>query len=492
MAIKLSRQNLDKLGKAVAVPAYNPAKLTAGIVHFGVGNFHRAHQAVYLDDLFNLGRDHDWGLIGAGVMPADELMRVRLGAQDFLTTVVERDNDRSAARVIAPMVGYLDPANGEATIETLADPRIRIVSLTITEGGYFLDPASGVFNANHPAIVADAVNPTRPRTVFGAILAGLRLRRARGVQPFTVLSCDNITSNGEVTRSAVAGIAGLSDPRDADWVVQTVAFPSAMVDRITPAIGARDIGTMSEIYGVDDQCPVFCETFRQWVIEDYFPAGRPALEMVGVRFVADIGSFELMKLRILNAGHAAIAYPAALLDIEFAHEAMEDADIRMFLAKLMTDEVVSTLPPMEDLDPADYVRKVEARFRNAKIADTIARLTQDGSNRQPKFILPTTLDRLRSGRDVVGLSLVSALWCRYLSGPSESGKPLLVMDVAADRLRAAALEAKQDPSAFLILSGVFGEIAKSEKFQERFSQNLNCLWHIGVRETLRRYIAQSR
>ena len=487
MAIKLSRQNLGTISEAIAVPIYDPAKLTAGIVHFGLGNFHRAHQAVYLDDLFNLGRDHDWGVLGAGVMPSDALMRSKLEAQDYLTTVVEQDNDRSAARVIAPMVGYLNPADRAATIEALADPRIRIVSLTITEGGYFLDPASGGFNPAHPAILADAANPADPQTVFGVILAGLRLRRARGVQPFTVISCDNLAGNGEVTRSVVAGLAGLSDAHDADWVVQNVSFPNAMVDRITPATGAREIGIAAEVHGIYDQCPVFCETFRQWIIEDHFPAGRPALEAVGVRFVKDVRPFELMKLRILNASHAAIAYPAALLDVAFAHEAMEDADIRMFLAKLMTDEVVPTLPPMADLDPADYVLKVEARFRNSKVADTIARLAEDGSNRQPKFILPTTSDRLQSGRDVVGLSLVSALWCRYLSGPSESGKPLRVVDVAAEGLRAAAAEAKRDPSAFLVQSGVFGEIARSEIFQKRFRQNLDCLWHVGIRATLRRY-----
>lgn len=488
MTTKLSLANLETVSKTAGVPAYARSALKAGIVHFGVGNFHRAHQAVYLDALFNAGRDFDWAIVGAGVLPSDEAMRAKLASQDYLTTVVEQDNNRTGAHVTGAMIDYLKPGDVASTVARLADPAIRIVSLTITEGGYFIDPASGVFNPGHPAIAADGENPDDPKTVFGLILAGLKARRAKGIAPFTIMSCDNIPGNGEVTHAAVSGLARLSDPDFADWIDASVAFPNGMVDRITPATGQREIGIVADEYGIEDQWPVFCEEFKQWVLEDKFPQGRPALETVGVQFVSDVAPYEHMKIRILNGGHAAIAYPAALLDIHFVHEAMEDADIRAFLAKLERDEIIPVIPPVPDTDLADYFTLIEKRFSNPKIGDTIPRLAQDGSNRQPKFILPSTADRLRRGEDVVGLSLVSALWCRYCAGTSDSGKPIVFNDASADRLQAAALKAKDDPAAFLALSDIFGEVAASELFRRRFAHALQSLWDRGTRATLRLYL----
>ncbi len=488
MTTKLSLATLDKVQATAAVPSYDRTSLTAGIVHFGVGNFHRAHQAVYLDDLFNSGRDHDWAIIGAGVLPSDEAMRAKLAEQDFLTTVVEQDNNKSAARVTGPMIDYLRPGNAAATIAQLADPAIRIVSLTITEGGYFIDPASGQFNPAHPAIVADSQSPDEPKTVFGLIIAGLKARKAKGLVPFTVMSCDNIPGNGEVTHAAVRGLARLSDPELADWIDANVAFPNGMVDRITPATGPREIGIVASDYAIEDNWPVFCEEFKQWVLEDHFPAGRPALESVGVQFVPDVAPYEHMKIRILNGGHAAIAYPAALMDIHFVHEAMEEPLIQAFLQKLEFEEIIPVIPPVPDTDLNDYYKLVETRLFNPKIGDTIPRLAQDGSNRQPKFILPSTADRLARGEDVVGLSLVSALWCRYFAGTSDSGKAIVFNDASAERLQAAALKAKEEPHAFLALSDIFGEVAKSELFQRRFAHALKTLWEKGTRETLQLYL----
>lgn len=488
MTTKLSLANLDAIKATAAIPAYDRSSLKAGIVHFGVGNFHRAHQAIYLDELFNTGSDHDWAIVGAGVLPSDEAMRAKLEAQDFLTTVVEQDNNKSAARVTAPMIDYLRPGNAAATIAVLADPAIRIVSLTITEGGYFIDPASGVFNPKHPAIVADSQNPGDPKTVFGLIIAGLKARKDEGIVPFTVMSCDNIPGNGEVTHAAVSGLARLSDPAFAEWIETNVAFPNGMVDRITPATGPREVGIVADEYGIDDNWPVFCEEFKQWVLEDHFPAGRPALEKVGVQFVPDVAPYEHMKIRILNGGHAAIAYPAALLDIHFVHEAMEDKTVCAFLAKLEEDEIIPVIPPVPNTDLNAYFKKVESRLFNPKIADTIPRLAQDGSNRQPKFILPTTADRLRRGEDVVGLALVSALWCRYFAGTSDSGTPIAFNDASADRLHAAAIKAKDDPQAFLALSDIFGDVAQSTLFQKRFAHALRTLWDKGTRATLQLYL----
>ncbi|MDR6757588.1 mannitol 2-dehydrogenase [Mycoplana sp. BE70] len=488
MTTKLSLANLEQVKKTAGVPSYSRTALAAGIVHFGVGNFHRAHQAVYLDALFNAGRDHDWAIVGAGVLPSDETMRVKLESQDFLTTVVEQDNNRTGAHVTGAMIDYLKPGDVAAIVARLADPAIRIVSLTITEGGYFIDPASGVFNPAHPAIEADGANPNDPKTVFGLILAGLKARKERGTRPFTVMSCDNIPGNGEVTHAAVSGLARLSDTAFADWIDVNVAFPNGMVDRITPATGPREIGIVKGDYDIEDQWPVFCEEFKQWVLEDKFPLGRPALETVGVQFVPDVAPYEHMKIRILNGGHAAIAYPAALLDIHFVHEAMEDADIRAFLAKLEREEIIPVVPPVPDTDLDDYFKLIERRFSNTKIGDTIPRLAQDGSNRQPKFILPSTADRLRRGEDVVGLSLVSALWCRYFAGTSDSGKNIFFNDASADRLHAAAVKAKDDPTAFLALSDIFGDVAASELFRRRFAKALRMLWEKGTRATLRLYL----
>lgn len=488
MTTKLSLANLEDIAQKAGVPAYDRSALRAGIVHFGIGNFHRAHQAVYLDDLFNLGEDHDWAIVGAGVLPSDAAMRDKLTAQDLLTTVVEQDNNRSGARITGAMIGYLQPGDVAAIVGQLSDPAIRIVSLTITEGGYFIDPASGVFNPAHPAIVADAAAPSAPKTVFGLIAAGLKARRDQGIAPFTVMSCDNIPGNGEVTHAAVTGLARLSDPALADWIDANVAFPNGMVDRITPATGEREIGIVASQYGIDDQWPVFCEEFKQWVLEDRFPQGRPALEKVGVQFVPDVAPYEHMKIRILNGGHAAIAYPAALLDIHFVHEAMEDADIRAFLAKLEHEEIIPVIPPVPDTDLGDYFDLIERRFSNPKIGDTIPRLAQDGSNRQPKFILPSTADRLSWGEDVVGLALVSALWCRYSAGTTDSGKAIAFNDANAERLQAAALKAQDDPDAFLALSDIFGEVAGAALFRRRFAHALRTLYEKGTRETLKLYI----
>lgn len=487
MTDTLSLATLDRIAPRAAVPAYRRDQLKPGILHFGVGNFHRAHQAVYLDQLFNAGEDLDWAILGAGTMPSDAAMREKLGAQDYLTTVVEQDINVMAARVTGVMTGMLPVGDTSAIIAALSDPAIRIVSLTITEGGYFID-AAGAFNPTHPAITADAAAPDAPKTVFGLILAGLKARMAKGIAPFTVMSCDNIPHNGKVTMNAVAGLAALIDPALADWVKANVAFPNSMVDRITPATGNREIDALRDQFGIADSWPVFCEEFKQWVMEDHFPSGRPALEKAGVTFVTDVSPYELMKIRILNGGHAAIAYPAALMDIHFVHEAMENPLIRAFLAKLENDEIIPVVPPVPDTDLKDYYALIERRFSNPKIGDTIPRLAQDGSNRQPKFILPSTADRLAQGLPVTGLALVSALWCRYFEGQSDSGQPIVFNDVHADRLQKAALASQQDPMVFLAEKDIFGAVGEDERFRTAFASNLATLRRHGTAETLRLYL----
>jgi mannitol 2-dehydrogenase len=488
MTIKLSLAALANLPAGVAAPKYRRSDLKAGILHIGVGNFHRAHQAVYLDDLFNSGSDHDWALVGAGVREPDVDMRAKLEAQDWLTTVVEQEATASTVRVTGAMIDFIKPFDVEAMLSRLAAPEIRIVSLTVTEGGYYISPATQRFDPTHPDIVHDAAHANAPKTAFGLIAAGLKRRRAAGVQPFTVMSCDNIPGNGHVTENAVAGLAELSDPELAAWIRANVAFPNSMVDRITPATTDRERAILRDQYGVEDNWPVFCEAFRQWVVEDRFPTGRPALEKVGVTFTGDVAPYELMKIRILNGGHAAIAYPAGLLDIHFVHEAMEDKQIATFLETLEKREILPVVPPPPQVDLEAYRRKVAERFANPKIGDTISRLCLDGSNRQPKFILPTARDRIAAGQGVKGLALVSALWCRYAYGESESGKVIPPNDPSWDRLQAAAKPARDDPRAFLAMKDIFGDLAANATSVAAFSDALRALWTKGVRATLADYL----
>jgi mannitol 2-dehydrogenase len=488
MTVKLSAANLSKLPSNVARPSYDRSNLKGGIVHFGVGNFHRSHQAIYLDALFNAGKDHDFAIVGAGVFDFEKPGREKLREQDWLTTVVEQDAGVMDARVTAAMIDFIEPGDTAAVIAKLADPSTRIVSTTITEGGYFIDPASQKFNPKHPDIVADAANPENPRTVFGLILAGLKKRRAAGVQPFTVMCCDNIPHNGHVTSDAVVGLAKLSDPDFASWIEANVAFPNGMVDRITPATTDRERQILREQFGVEDNWPVFGEPFKQWVLEDNFPAGRPALETVGVQFVEDVSPFELMKIRILNGGHATIAYPGGLLDIHFVHEAMEHSLVRGFLAKLEREEIIPTVPPVPNTDLDDYFQLIDKRFSNPKIGDTIRRLCLDGSNRQPKFIIPTIADRLKAGKSVDGLALESALWCRYCYGTTDSGAVIEPNDPNWARLVETSKTAKHNPQAWLEMEDIYGDVGKSPVFQHAFATALNALWKDGTKTVLERYV----
>ncbi len=488
MTTKLSSANLATLPSPVARPNYRRSALKAGILHFGVGNFHRSHQAIYLDDLFNLGLDHDWALVGAGVFEGEKRGRDILEAQDWLTTVVEQDTGHMQARVTGAMIDFIVPGDTASVAAKLADPAIRIVSMTITEGGYFIDAATGKFDRAHPSIAADGAAPDSPKTVFGLILAGLKRRKAEGTPPFTIMSCDNIPHNGHVTADAVCGLAELSDPAFAAWIHENVAFPNGMVDRITPATTDRERDMLARDFGVADGWPVFCEPFKQWVLEDNFPLGRPALEKVGVQFVKDVSPFELMKIRILNGGHATIAYPAGLLDIHFVHEAMENPLVRGFLSKLEQTEIIPTVPPVPDTDLDDYFTLIDKRFSNPKIGDTIRRLCLDGSNRQPKFIIPTIADRLKAGGDVTGLALELALWCRYCFGTTDSGAVIEPNDPNWDRLVEISKKAKTDPSTWLAMEEIYGAVGRSPIFAERFAHALGALWRDGTATTLQRYI----
>jgi len=481
----LRQDALDDLKGKVAVPAYDRATLTPGIAHIGVGNFHRAHMAHYLDRLMSTGAARDWAIVGGGTRPTDAHMRALLAGQDWLTTVVELDPQGFAARVVGSMVDFAAPDAG-ALVARLADPAVRIVSMTVTEGGYYLNE-DGVFDESHPDIQRNLAVGTAPNTVFGILIAALQARRAAGVAPFTVMSCDNLPENGATARGTVLGLAGSMDTDLAAWIGESVAFPNSMVDCITPRTGELQKTLVRDLFGIDDAAPVVCEPFRQWVLEDRFPNGRPPLEDVGVEFVSDVAPYELMKLRILNGGHAAIAYPSALLGYNFVHDAMADRDIRTWLDTLERREIIPLLAPLPGVDYAGYLETAGRRFANAAVEDTIPRLCQDGSNRQPKFILSSVRDALAAGSSLDGLALEVALWCRYCAGVSETGQSLNVEDDLVATLRPAAQASTAADPKFLGVTPVFGALGTAPRFVEAFASQLGRLQQHGVRQTLRAY-----
>ncbi|WP_163650409.1 mannitol dehydrogenase family protein [Modicisalibacter sp. 'Wilcox'] len=489
MGDALTQKSLAAVRHRVAVPAYDRRGLRPGILHIGLGNFHRSHMATYLDRLFAQGEAHDWAIVGSGVMPADVRMRRRLRQQDWLSTVVDLGPGAVSARVVGAMVDFV-PVVSTAIVGALADPRVRIVSLTITEGGYFLDAATGRFDASHPRIRADAADPARPRTVFGMMVKALAERRAKGLPPFSVLSCDNLPGNGDVTRRSVVGLAELIDADLAGWIRREATFPNSMVDCITPPTTARERELVSRRFGIEDAAPVVCEPFRQWVIEDRFCAGRPPLERVGVEFVDDVAAYETMKLRILNAGHASIAYASALLGHHHVHRAMADPDIRDWLLALQQREIMPALEEIEGVAYPAYLARIVERFGNAEIGDTVSRLCANGSTRQPKFILPAIRDALGRGFPVGGLALELALWCCYCRVAGGSTGVAALSDPLSARLMAGARESVREPRAFLAIREVFNDLAESRPFLGAFAKWLDIIDAQGVRAAIRRYVAE--
>ena len=488
--IKLELRNLDKLPDKVSRPKYDRSELSPGIVHIGVGNFHRAHQAWYLHRLMQQGQARDWGIIGAGVRaPYDGKMRENLLQQDCLTTLIELDPAGVSAEVIGSMIDYLPVEKGNSSlIEAMADPAIRIVSLTVTEGGYFLDPVTGEFDAKNEEVLFDANNPDRPNTAFGAILAALKIRKQRGEKPFTVLSCDNLMSNGDVTRQTVASLARLSDPALADWVNATCHFPNSMVDCIVPATGEQELSLVREL-GIADEAPVTHENFRQWVMEDSFGAGRPQWEQVGVTFTNAVHNYEAMKLRILNAGHQIVANAGEILSLETIADCMSNKSISAMFNKVQLDEIAPQVCPVPGMEPAQYVRLIEDRFGNEAIVDTTRRVAFDGSSRHAGFVLPIIMERIESGSSVQGLALVEAMWARMCEGTRQDGSLIEPNDPQWEDLNSVAKQARRNPAAWLEQQQYYGELGRVPEFADAFDHWLNLIWNEGLEAALKSYIA---
>jgi mannitol 2-dehydrogenase len=415
-----------------------------------------------------------------------------MAAQDGLYTLVVKHPDGTAdARVIGSLTEYLfAPDDPVAVVEKMAASSTRIVSLTVTEGGYNSSSVTGVFDATEAGVVADLGPGAVPGTVFGLVIEALVRRRDRGLAPFTVVSCDNIQHNGEVARRAFAAFAALRDPDLGRWVEREVPFPNSMVDRITPATTDEDRRDLADRFGVEDGWPVVCEPFAQWVLEDRFGLGRPPLEDVGVQLVDDVEPYERMKLRLLNASHQALCYFARLAGYTFVHDAAQDPLFRRLLLRYMEEEGTPTLLPVPGIDLADYRQAVIDRCSNAAIRDTVARLAFDGSERLTKWLLPVVRDNLASGGEVRLSAAVVAAWARYCEGVDEQGTPIDVVDHRRDALAERARRQRADPLAFLADRELFGDLVDDERFTVPYSAALTSLYDRGARATLEALVAE--
>lgn len=486
----LSDVTLDQIARTVSVPTYNRSQLSPGIVHIGLGNFHRAHQAWYLHRLMQQGLALDWAIIGAGVRPNDEVQRRKLAAQDYLTTLVLLDPKTTSAEVTGSMIGYVPVEDGNgALIAEMAKPNIRIVAMTVTEGGYFLDPADGGFDADAPDVRHDIQNPNRPRTAFGAIIAALAKRRTEGHGPVTLMSCDNLQGNGKILRQTVVSLARLTDPDLATWIDETCSFPNSMVDCIVPATGPREVEYARE-FGVDDKVPVTHEAFRQWVIEDDFCAGRPEWDRVGATFSDRVHDYEAMKLRILNGGHQIVANAGELLSVGTIAECMTHPLIGDYFRKVASEEIVPYVDAVPNVTPEEYLSLIDRRFSNPRIVDTTRRVAFDGSSRHTGFLHPTLRDALNEAGSVDGLALAEALWARMCAGTREDGSDIEPNDPIWDDLKSAALSSRRAPMAWLEQSQLYGDLSVQSRFADRFGHWLSIIWEDGTESALSAYLAR--
>jgi fructuronate reductase len=491
MIARLSYSTLNTLPAEVRRPTYDRGRVTPGIVHLGIGAFHRAHMAVYVDKL--LGSSPEWGIVGASLRRPDT--RDALAPQDGFYTLAVRDASGTNCEVIGSIIAILDAQKErDRLLGLMVTPQIRIVSLTITEKGYCHDPATGRLDEKHPDIIHDLANRESPISAPGILALALERRWLKGIPPFAVMSCDNLPANGVTASRIVTRFAELRSAQLGNHVRHHVAFPSTMVDRIVPATTDADRQEVAKLLGVEDAWPVVTEPFTQWVIEDKFPAGRPAFERVGVQIVADVEPFEKMKLRMLNGSHSTLAYLGYLAGHQYVADVMQSADFTRLIQGLMTEEAMPTLN-MPGTDLGKYRDELIARFANPALKHRTWQIAMDGSQKLPQRLLGTIRDRLARRQPIDRLSLGVAAWMRYATGIDEEGAPIDVKDPLANRLRALAEAAKRDPVrlvvAYLTLGEVFStDLPKNEVFREAVTAHLKSLYDIGSAATVAKIVAK--
>ncbi len=481
---RLSSATLAELPQGIRRPQYDRDGVEIGIVHLGLGAFHRAHQAVYTDDILARG-DGGWGIVGVSLRSGD--VRDRLAPQDCLYTSVERGAAGETLRIIGAVKKVLvAPEDPRAVLLKMSAPATRIVSMTITEKGYLRDPATGALMAEHPDIVHDLANPHTPRTMHGFVVEALARRHALAIGAFTLLCCDNLPANGTSLKNVVLAFARLRDENLSAWIERHVTFPCTMVDRIVPATTAEDIEKTARALGLHDAAPVVSEPFTQWVVEDDFVAGRPAWEDVGVEMTADVKPFEEMKLRLLNAAHSALAYLGFLGGYDFIHQAMDNAAYALFVRAMMDEEVTPGLHIAPGTDIEAYKDRLIERFHNPALHHRTAQIAMDGSQKLPQRLLSTVRACMARGQGFGRVALAIAAWMRYVSGVDENGNPIAVSDPMADELRAIADAHNGDivgyAHAIVRIQKVFGDdLSKHVAFRTEVTRALHGLYRRGAR-----------
>lgn len=476
-SIALNQENLGSLPPNVKVPSYDRDLVSTSIVHIGVGNFHRSHEAYYTNELMERYGVLDCGICGVGLLDYDRRIYNILKDQDGLYTLMTKELDGTlSARVIGSIVEFIfAPDSPIAVIEKMANPDIKIISMTITEGGYNLNEATGQFDFSNPVIVEDMKNPMSPKTVFGYLAQALKLRMQRGIAGCTIQSCDNIQGNGDVAKKALLNYVKKAEPELLAWVEENVSFPNAMVDRITPVTVAEDIQKVQDEFLIEDQWPVVCEPFIQWVIEDDFVSGRPQWEKVGAQFVDNVVPFENMKLRLLNAGHSVLGMLGAVHGYNTIDEAARDEDFSAFLRAFMDVEVSPILGDLGGIDLESYKESLIERFQNIYIKDLIARICLESSAKIPIFLLSTIKAQLQGEGNIKRAAFVVAAWCKYNDGVDENGKTYDIEDAMSNELIRAAAQSHQEPIRFLELEAVFGDLVNDAVFVEAFKESLAML-----------------
>lgn len=485
--LKLNTKNISAISERVTTPTYDRSVLKTGIVHVGIGGFHRAHEAFYTNELLQDETIKDWGICGVALLDFDTKIYNTLKEQDGLYTLVIKELDGThTTQVIGSIVECLfAPENPAKVIEKMASPDVKIITLTITEGGYNYNEAMKQFDFTNPLIIHDLESPNAPKTIFGYLTQSLLLRQERGLRGVTIQSCDNIQGNGHMTQRMLLSYVSKAAPHLSEWIIDNVSFPNAMVDRITPATSAEDIAHLQETFGIDDAWPVVCEPFKQWVIEDHFIEGRPAWETVGAQFVSNVEPYEKMKLSLLNAGHSVLGLLGALVGYTTIDEAVNNPNIRTFLNQYMDIEVTPTLGDLEGINLNDYKHSLLERFGNINIKDQIDRICSETSAKFPIFILPTILSQLKNNRSFELAAFITAAWAIYSMGKDEKGNALTIKDVLKSTLQTKAIEAQNDPSAFLEIQSVFGDLKCKTEFVASYIKAYTNIASSGVEASLK-------
>ena len=485
---KLNQNNLASIANRIACPTYNRANIKTGIVHVGVGGFHRAHEAFYTDELLQKGIT-DWGICGVALLDFDQKIYNVLKDQDGLYTLIVKElNGDMNVQVIGSIVEYLyAPENPLAVIEKMANPDTKIITLTITEGGYNFNEATGEFQIENPLIQYDLKNSNTPKTIFGYLTQALKLRKERNLKGCTIQSCDNIQGNGHVTKKMLLSYVEVAEPSLLAWIEENVSFPNSMVDRITPVTTKGDIDILDTEFGLEDQWPVVCEPFKQWVIEDDFIEGRPNWEDVGAQFVKNVAPYEVMKLSLLNAGHSVLGILGALVGYNTIDEVVQDKAIKTFLGSFMDKEVTPVLSGLEGIDLESYKKSLIERFGNINIKDQVSRICSESSAKLPKFLLPTAIKQLEINGPIKHVAFVVAAWTIYSKGLDEKGSEIDIKDAMKNELQEQAIKSIRNPILFLELKAVFGNLIHSEEFVESFSKSYNNIVKYGVKKCVEEF-----